>query len=1336
MSRLLGLLTLLMLMGSISSVAADEPPIPAVLQPWIPWVLHDELDIRCPFSYQQADQRRCTWPGVLHLDLSARSGSFHQSWTLYRESWITLPGDHEQWPQDVRVDGQPSAVVERNQKPAVELAAGIHRIEGKFAWNELPPGLGVPADTGLIHLSLAGKPVPMPEFKDGTLKLRADRHDAAADNRLTVSVYRRVEDDYPLRLDTSIMLDVSGRPREAILAGARLDHFTLADVGGDLPARLAPDGELHVQLRPGRWRIQLSHIHSGPTATLRVPLPVGEWPKTEIWSFQAHPELREVTVTGVDTIDPAQTQMPAEWRNLPAYRMNAERTFTLQTGQRGDTHPARHELMLDRTLWLDFDGRGYSVSDRLQGTVGFPDRLDLLSAFQPGRISIDGQAQLVTRLKGATAGVEIRPGPMTLEADSRYSGPRNRIPVHGWTSSVRSAAVHLRLPPGWRLLHTQGSDNVPQSWLSAWTLLDVFTVLLLSLAAAKIWNWRWGLLMLLMLTLTWNEPGAPRYLWAALVATTAIVQAFPSGWMQRSAVIARGLVWAILLLVAVPFILQQLRSGLFPQLESTVNVQPPAPIQPLTAKLMSHRAESAGAAVPMAVEQAADVVASAPPAEPNREQPAEDEPLWESAIQTGPGLPDWEWGRADFSWNQAVAQEQQLRLWLLPPWATWVCRWLAGVLLLAVLAHSLRHSGTLRRALPGMLPLLLCGLLTGTPTERAWADIPDTALLDELKARLLQAPTCLPGCADLAEMRIEIQSDDLLHITQSVHAAESVSFPLPVVSDEWMPARVSVDGVDTPAARDEQGRLWLPLTPGPHLVREEGSLSQQMRYTLVMPILPHAFHAKAEGWTLDGIDSDGRLLGPQIQLSRRETASAATSTAQATSDNPVVRVQRTVHLGIRSSVDTDLIRLAPQQQPLVLRVPTLADERILTQGLPVTDGQVLINMGPLVERVSWHSALPAVPRLDLRASDNAAYSEEWVFDVQPQRHVEFSGLAPMRQVVSSAADKPRWRPWPGETLTVKVTTPPSVKGQTLSIDHASLEAQPGDRLTSFTLELRLRTSQAMTHVIALDPSASLRSLTLDSEPRSLRLDQGILSLPLTPGRHDVRIQADLPRGISTITRMPGVDLRTPSVNIEEQLVLPQNRWLLFASGPVQGPAVLFWGGLIVVVLLAIGLARSRITPYGSPTWLLLLLGLSQSPWWLTAAVIGWLIALEVRRRKAAHLGRAGFNTLQVALALYTAVAMLCLFAAVKQGLLGGPDMQVAGNYSDAYHLRWYQDRAGAALPTASATTAPLLAYRLIMLAWSLWLAFMLLRFLRNAYACYSEAGLWRSRIAKNIGPAA
>jgi len=79
-------------------------------------------------------------------------------------------------------------------------------------------------------------------------------------------------------------------------------------------------------------------------------------------------------------------------------------------------------------------------------------------------------------------------------------------------------------------------------------------------------------------------------------------------------------------------------------------------------------------------------------------------------------------------------------------------------------------------------------------------------------------------------------------------------------------------------------------------------------------------------------------------------------------------------------------------------------------------------------------------------------------------------------------------------------------------------------------------------------------------------------------------------------------------------------------------------------------------------------------------------------------------------------------------LLGSPDMQIIGNQSSAFDLNWYQDRSSPTLPIATLVSVPLIAYRLLMLVWSLWLAVALLNWLKWGWECFSTNGLWRKKI--------
>jgi len=233
-------------------------------------------------------------------------------------------------------------------------------------------------------------------------------------------------------------------------------------------------------------------------------------------------------------------------------------------------------------------------------------------------------------------------------------------------------------------------------------------------------------------------------------------------------------------------------------------------------------------------------------------------------------------------------------------------------------------------------------------------------------------------------------------------------------------------------------------------------------------------------------------------------------------------------------------------------------------------------------------------------------------------------------------------------------------------------------------------------------------------------------LPIRPGSQTVQLEWRSDEAIAWRVATPEVLLGAPAVNLSTQVDVPVNRWVLAVSGPRLGPAVLFWSLLFVLALVSFGLAQVRAVPLRMHHWFLLGLGLTQVPVWMSAVVVGWLFALAWRRERGARLGALGFDAVQIALAIATAVALGVLFEAIRHGLLGTPEMQIAGNGSSASELHWYQDRSDGSLPAASLISVRLGVYRLAMLAWALWLALALLRWLRWGWDCFSRDALWRS----------
>ena len=188
----------------------------------------------------------------------------------------------------------------------------------------------------------------------------------------------------------------------------------------------------------------------------------------------------------------------------------------------------------------------------------------------------------------------------------------SRVPAVGWDQDFQSVSAELQLPPGWRLLHASGVDGVSWTWVTRWSLLDLFVVLVVSMAFLRLFGPGWGALALVGLALTYTEPGAPRWVWIGVLSGEALRRALVRG---RLAVLVRTL-WrlalAVLVLLAIPFSFVQMRSGCFPALEN------PGIEGPVSGIARQMSPEAAKDAVAPEVDQAAMLESRAPASQPLR----------------------------------------------------------------------------------------------------------------------------------------------------------------------------------------------------------------------------------------------------------------------------------------------------------------------------------------------------------------------------------------------------------------------------------------------------------------------------------------------------------------------------------------------------------------------------------------------------------------------------------------------------------------------------------------------------------------------------------------------
>jgi hypothetical protein len=620
--------------------------------------------------------------------------------------------------------------------------------------------------------------------------------------------------------------------------------------------------------------------------------------------------------------------------------------------------------------------------------------------------------------------------------------------------------------------------------------------------------------------------------------------------------------------------------------------------------------------------------------------------------------------------------------------------------------------------------MLLSLPLVPTRGQAASEAYPPPALLKQLENRLLKKPDCLPACADFPHMELTVRPA-ALQILLEVHAAVQTAVPLPVTTASWSPEQVMIDQKPAPGlARDAAGRLWMLVAEGIHTLTLIGRIPPGQE-TLQIPftLRPHRATYTAEGWQVAGIDRDGNVAGT-IQLTAQNPSAAGNTALKNHVIPPFLHVQRTLHLGLTWQVSTTVTRITPPGTSVVVSIPLLEGESVTTTGIDVQQGAVLIDMGPTQKQVRWDSVLALSPTLVLEAPQSVPWTETWTLDASPVWHFETRGISVIHHQGRQGIWQPEWQPWPGESVEIQVTRPEALPGRSITLDAVDLTLIPGLRFDRAQLKITARASKGGRHAIELPHDAALQLIQLNGKSLPVRLEENVLNVPLAPGRQDIRLEWHQASNSAIFIESPTVNVGQPAVNAKMSFQIPADRWIIFAGGPRLGPAVLFWSYLIVLVMAALALARTRFTPLKTISWLLLSVGLSQVSIIAALVVVGWFFALAWRETSRVE-GEWKFNLVQLVLILWTMAALAGLYTAVERGLLGTPDMQIAGNGSTREVLNWTQDRIGNILPRPWVVVLPMWLYRVLMLFWSLWLAVALLQWLRWGWSCYSRNGIWQ-----------
>lgn len=1313
--------------------------IPEELKAWVPWVKARNSEKNC--TPYESNNKLCVWPSPLSFTASEHNASFEQHWQLLAPATIRLPGNEKYWPIHVKVNDKYAEVITNSGFPALKLDEGVFTLSGEFSWSNIPQHINIPPETALATLNLNGNTVHHYN-PNGTLWLQNKTTQKTSEKEnVRLEVFRVLTDDEPMTLTTVVQLNVSGSAREIPLTGLVLSNTKTLAIESPIPLKIDENGNAVLRARAGQWEVTHHARLLTPKSRFMLPTIHKPWPQQELWGFVANPALRQISLSGALPIDWEQVEVPSffdeqGYGDFPLFLLEPSAQLTLEEKQRGK-RSGTNQLSLKRDLWLHFDGKNATFKDTITGQLEEGNRLNALDSLRLKSADIDG-GLVINEYDGAP-GIEIRDSNLQLSAMGNIDFS-TQLPANGWSTQFDNAQLTIHLPPGYKAWHLGGADYAQHTWLSRWDLWSIFITVLIAGTLFKLFGFPLGAIALITGLLTYHSYNTVFWLAAPLCLLFPLLKALPTGKLRTVTQFSTAIWCLILLINLIGFSIDQLRSAIYPQLEAGTQYRPTdhflsnaAPIETNIQKAQEPRAfydES----------HTEEVIVTGIRQSKKRSYINELKTTIDSNnfTQTGPAEPEWLWRKATAGWQGGLLPEQTLSFVYTGPLLTRLYYLLSALFTIILFLGLLRHffklwpsknhntnkNSTGPQVTASFITLCLTGLIGTTvlPQTSHANSYPSPELLDELEKRILSKPSCMPHCTAINSVIIKTDKDQL-HLHLMVSAAEASAFPLPKANG-WREQAILFNEKPIQAITQKNNTTYAQLPKGNHHIHLSARATANTININFLNTAHNISLANNEWQTASG--TQHIINSPSLSLERTQGKSRQEQWG-APEIAPFIKVIRYISWDTQWTIDTEVERIAPSTGSITVKLPLITGEKVMSDNYSSDNSSITITLDGDQEYTSWQSHLDIAPSLSLNYTSALHHTEEWHLDADERWHVITAGLPALSDDSGSLFT---WRPRPGESVILEAAKPKPATGERQTINRLNHTISHGKRFVKHHSEIDITASTGGSFNVTLPEGAHQTAFSLNGDELLLEQEELSPSITLRPGSNRLSVKWQMPRQSAFSLSAPALLLPIRPYNITTTIHLNRDRWPLWIWGPSLGPAMLYWGVLATLLLSMMGLhVMAKKIQLSAPitlgSWILLGIGISSLHAFAAIIIAGWFFLLEAKKRYANKLSPKHYNLTQVATVIYTGIALLLLFVAIPHSLLAEPDMQVAGNSSDNYYYRWYVDYHTHTLPNLGVWHVSLWVYRVVMLAWSLWLVFALLRWAKWFWQSFTQDGLWR-----------
>ena len=679
---------------SLSSISLYASPTHAPgYESWSEWISADLDYLDCA---QRSKQHHCQWISQLEIRLSSeQSAVLHYVIYVGKKSLVPLVKDSRVSLSTVKLikdtaEAQDLVLVWKNGTAWVELEAGAHQVQAHLKWNVAIDRLKIPNQIARVKvIDEKGERTWVDRDQEGAIWLNERSIMTPAEQspqqESNVQIFRIWTDEVPLKLETHIQLNVSGTAREQVISGLQMKGAVNTHLKSSLEVDWVKEG-LRVYLKPGQSTIKLMSVFPNSPQKLTVPTVKGSQVAShEVWVWHRREQLRRVKLSGLEEVDPEFTALPQSlgggahtWLAKPG------ETLFIEELQRGVKVRPPNELSVQRKLWLDLDGVGFTAQDHIGGSLNSSSRLNVLSTSTLGRASLElNQASiplLITRdEKKQLDGVEIRSEDLSVYADFRYPNLSYKIPALDWSVPVNSLSVTLNLPPSWRLFSLGDGAYSSDDWLSSWGMRDLFFVALITIVFLKLFGYGWAALALLSLVLFHKDAYIYQELLSISVGFFLLKASLETGVFSRLVSFAFAVVFLGFVLSTMSLGQKDFRTALHPQLDRGHYYEQEYDSYRYMRTPKRDVMQKVGVKYSKGQRKYGEL-------DLNEQLQKLDQ---NAVVQTGPGIPNWTCRKYEIAFDAPIEPNRSLALTLIPPFWTRLAFLLRSVSLLGILVMLL-----------------------------------------------------------------------------------------------------------------------------------------------------------------------------------------------------------------------------------------------------------------------------------------------------------------------------------------------------------------------------------------------------------------------------------------------------------------------------------------------------------------------------------------------------------------------------------------------------------------------------------------------------------------------